>query len=153
MKRKWINISIAIASIIVVAGLGSLFVNLGIDWFNALVKPSEWIPNFVIPIVWTVIYLAFAVILFLWLSKDQIDTTTLVYLIINGVLNILWCLVFFALNQLFIGNIIIIINAIMGVVLIVKINQHNKLYSRILSIYPIWLCIATSLNLAVWILN
>ncbi len=153
MKRKWLAISIMIASIIVVAGLGSLFVNLGMDWFNSLIKPKEWIPNFVIPIVWTVVYLAFAIILFLWLSKDKIDKTTLVYLILNGIFNILWCLVFFTLNQLFLGNIVIIINAIIGVVLIVKISSYNKIYSRILSIYPIWLCIATSLNLALWILN
>ena len=63
MKNKWKSLYV-ILPIVAVAGLGTLFVNLGIDWFNALVKPSQWIPNWVIPVVWTIIYLAFLVILF-----------------------------------------------------------------------------------------
>ena len=38
-------------SIFFVAGIGSIFVNLGMEWFNTLLKPNEWIPNFVIPIM------------------------------------------------------------------------------------------------------
>ena len=55
------NLSIILtwAFILVVAVLGSIFVNLGMEWFNELFKPKEWIPNFVIPIVWTIIYVLF----------------------------------------------------------------------------------------------
>ena len=38
--------------IILVAVLGSVFVNLGMEWFNSLTTPSQWLPNFIIPIVW-----------------------------------------------------------------------------------------------------
>ena len=63
MRNKTLHIILIWVSIIIVAILGSIFVNLGMDWFNSLEKPSEWIPNIVIPIVWTIIYLTFSIIL------------------------------------------------------------------------------------------
>lgn len=139
--------------ILVVAVWGSVFVNIGMDWFNSLNKPSQWIFNPIIPIVWTVIYIAFAVILVLWTNKEALTKSTLILLIINGILNVLWCLIFFTLKQTFLGNIVIILNLIFGVAFWVNIFTKQKLYSYILAIYPIWLSIATTLNLALWIMN
>ena len=147
---NWISI---ILPIVVVAGLGSIFVNLGMIWFNALIKPSQWIPNIVIPIVWTIIYLTFAVILILWQTKYKIPGKTIVLLAVNGLLNILWCLVFFTLNLTFLGNIFIILNLVAGFWLWADIIRQKQIYGYILTIYPIWLSIATTLNLALWILN
>lgn len=147
------KIIISIIAIISVAVLGSIFVKIGMDWFNSLKKPTQWVPNVVIPIVWTIIYLAFAVINFIWLKKEDIPTSTIVLMLINAVLNVLWCLTFFALKQLLIGNIVILLNLIAGFVLIINIFKYKKIYGYILSIYPIWLSIATTLNLALWILN
>ncbi len=156
MKQFFINnykIIIICATILVVAILGSTFVNLGMDWYDSLIKPTQWIPNFVIPLVWTVLYLLFAIILSV-LSKQNLLTTKDNYLsIANAVFNILWCLIFFTLNQLLIGNIIIIINAFIGTLLLVSLSKIDKKYISLLWLYVIWLLIATSLNVALWILN
>ncbi len=147
------KIIIICLAILVVAGVGSIFVNLGMDWYAGLAKPREWIPNFVIPLVWSVIYVLFAIILSI-LSKQNLLTKKTIYLcVFNGIFNVLWCLVFFTLNQLFIGNIIIIINAFIGVLLLVSLNKIDKNYIALLWLYVIWLLVATSLNVAVWILN
>ena len=140
-------------SILFVAGIGSIFVNLGMDWFNTLLKPSEWIPNFVIPIMWTIIYVLFAIMLSIFIKNKTISNNVIILSIINGILNILWCLIFFALNQLLFGNIIIIINAFFGTLLVNEIVKNNKWYYFLSVIYPIWLYLATSLNTALWILN
>jgi len=152
-NNQVVKIIISSVFILVVAVLGSIFVNLGMDWFNQLLKPTQWIPNFVIPVVWTIIYLAFAIINFLWIRKGGIPKKVVDLMIVNGVLNVVWCLVFFTLQQLFLGNVIIIINAIFALRLIFEIAKEDAMYGLILSIYPIWLCIATSLNTALWILN
>lgn len=150
---KTSKIIIAIASVVVVAVLGTVFVNLGMDWFNGLVKPSQWIYNFVIPIMWTVIYLLTVVVLYLWISNGKLPTRITVLFIINGILNVLWCLVFFTLHLTFLGNVVIVINTIMAIVLIYQIFKYNNFYGYLLSIYPLWLCLATTLNMACWILN
>ena len=153
MKNNVLRIISIVAPIVVVAALGSLFVNLGMEWFNVLVKPSQWIPNWIIPVVWTVIYMIFAVVLLIWSNKEEIPTSTKALLIVNGVLNVLWCLVFFTLKLTFIGNIVIILNLIAGIALWINVFLYQKNYAYWVAIYPIWLSIATTLNLALWILN
>ena len=153
MKNNVLRIISVVAPIVIVAVLGSVFVNLGMDWFNELIKPNQWIPNWVIPVVWTVIYVTFAVVLLIWSSKERIPTDTKILLVANEILNILWCLVFFTFKLTFVGNIVIILNLIAGIVLWVNIFLQKKNYAYWLSIYPIWLSIATTLNLAMWILN
>lgn len=136
-----------------VAVLGSIFVNLGMPWFESLIKPSQWIPNVIIPIVWTVIYLLASIVIFLWVRNGKMPKNIAILFIINGVLNIIWCLLFFTLNLTFVGNVAIIINLVFGYYLLLEIKKENGLYFYMLAIYPIWLSIATTLNTAVWILN
>ena len=150
MKR---NIIITIVSIILVAVFGTIFAQIGMGWFEGLIKPTEWIPSFIIPIVWTIIYLLFAYVLIKWQNRRPLTKENVILLAINGVLNILWCLVFFTLNQLFLGNVVIIINALFGLRLYFEICKEDAMNGLIISIYPIWLCIATTLNVALWILN
>ena len=151
--NNFIKILIIIGSITIVAILGSIFVNLGMAWFNTLITPSQWIPNIIIPIVWTLIYATFAIMLSVWASKENIPTPIILNLIINGILNVLWCLLFFTLQLTFVGNIVIVLNLIAGIVLFIQIFKSKKIYSYFIAIYPIWLCLATTLHLALWILN
>jgi len=37
--------------------------------------------------------------------------------------------------------------------LFTQIYKYNKAYALITAIYPVWLSLATTLNLALWILN
>ncbi len=152
-KQKIISYIIIISSILFVAILGSIFVNIGMNWFNGLRKPSEFVPNILIPIVWTIIYSIFAVVLCLWVSKQELSKKMIVLLIVNGVLNILWCLIFFTLQQKLLGLVSIILLLIMAYVLVLEIKKTSKLYYYLTAIYPIWVSIATTLNLALWILN
>lgn len=147
------NIWFIIGGVVLVAGLGTLFTQLGMGWFDGLIRPKEWIPSYVIPIVWTVIYLLFIYVLIKWNSRRPLTKENVILLSINGFLNILWCLVFFTLNQLLLGNIIIIINALFALRLYFEICKEDAMNGLIISIYPIWLCIATTLNTALWILN
>lgn len=147
------NILLSFGLVLVVAGLGTLFTQLGMDWFDTLIKPSEWIPNYVIPIVWTVIYLTAGIVLFMWLQHDTMDKSLATLFIINGILNIIWCLVFFTFNSLLLGLVVILINLVFAIYLVIQIDKYRPIYARALLIYPVWLLIATGLNLAVWILN
>ena len=148
-KYIWITLT----SIIAVAGFGTLFTQLGMGWFESLQKPTEWIPSWIIPIVWTVIYGMFAYVLIKWQGRRPLTKENIILLIVNGVLNVLWCLVFFTLNQLFLGVVVIVINALFAIRLYLEICKEDAMNGFLVSIYPIWLCIATTLNLALWILN
>lgn len=151
--KKSLKITLSLVGIILVAGLGSLFVNLGMEWFNALTKPSQWIPNIVIPIVWTIIYILASIVLVLRINREEDNRAINALFIINGILNVLWCLCFFTLKLTFIGNIVIILNLVLAYLLVIHLFKERKLYGYLLSIYPLWVSIATTLNTALWILN
>lgn len=142
----------AVVGVVITAVLGSVFVNLGMGWFNGLIKPSQWIPNFVIPIVWTIIYLLVAIYMVLLSKSSKIYKDNIVLFVANGILNVLWCFVFFTLHHTFLGVVVIVINAVLGYMLYLKQEKDNWL-AKALLIYPIWLTIATLLNTAMWILN
>lgn len=152
-RNSWLKVALIVFSIVVIAILGSVFVNIGMDWFDGLNTPSQWIPNIVIPIVWTLIYLIFGIVLSVWVVKDSVPKNVIFGLILNGILNVLWCLVFFTLHLTFVGNILIVFNLIAGIILFLQIYKVKELYAIITSIYPLWLSLATTLNLALWILN
>ena len=152
LDTKW-KYFIVVISIALVAGLGSIFVNLGMDWFNTLYKPSRFVPAFVFGIVWSVIYIAFAIVICLWIKKEKLTKSTFFLLIINGVLNVLWCLLFFTLNNTILGLVTIVFNLIVGIILWINMYKHEPIYAHITSVYPIWISLATCLNLALWILN
>ena len=152
-KSQIKKIIVSTVIIVIVAVLGGIFVKLGMEWFDSLTKPTQWIPNIVIPIVWSVVYLAFAVINFFWYKREDIPNYTVCLMLIYAVLNVLWCLVFFTLKQLFLGNVVILLNLLASFVLIVNIFKYKRLYGYVLSIYLLWLGVATTLNLALWILN
>lgn len=153
MKNKTLTIILSIGAVVLVAVMGSIFVNLGMDWFDSLIKPSEWVPNIVIPIVWTIIYTAFSIYLYFAIKNDRLDKEIIALLIVNGVLNVVWCFVFFTLNSLLWGLIAIVLNLIAGCVLLIRMHKKDMFFSYVLTIYPLWLSIATCLNLACWILN
>ena len=152
-KERILDYVKVILPIALIAGLGALFVSLGSDWFDLLIKPTQWIPSVIIPVVWSVIYTTFAVVLILWIKDSKIPALTFVLLVVNGVLNVIWCLVFFTLQLTLLGNIIIVLNLIAGFWLVIEISKTNKFYALATLIYPVWLSLATTLNLAIWILN
>ena len=98
LKNKTFQIVVSFVVIALVAGVGSVFVSIGMPWFDALAKPTQWIPNVVIPIVWTIIYGLFAVINFFWIKNNGVSKTTTILMFVNAFLNLLWCLVFFTFN-------------------------------------------------------
>ena len=152
-KENIIKYGIPILSVILVALLGSIFTNMGLDWYETLARPSEWIFSSIIPIMWSIIYTLFTIYLLYLVHKDKLKKKQFILLVINGFLNVLWCLTYFTLESLLGGQIVIVINLIFSILLIKEVYKTNKVWGYILGIYSIWLSIATCLNLAIWILN
>lgn len=152
-KENIIKYGTPILGVILVALLGTIFTNMGLEWLYTLHKPSIWLKSYVIPIMWSIIYTIFTIYLLYLTKNDKLNKLQLALLILNGFFNVLWCLIFFSLENLLLGLVIIIINLIVSILLSKEIFKTNKIYGYILLIYPTWLSIATTLNLSLWILN
>ena len=147
------SILIAIG-IIIVAALGSLFTALGQSWFATLQKPAQWPPNFIFPIVWSTIYITAFFSLRSAFEQENVKALRLLILaLINGGLNILWCLAFFTLHLTLVGVVVIVLNLAAAVLYAAELYRKTPLWASASLIYPIWIAIAFALNLAVWILQ
>lgn len=152
-KENIIKYGNPILMVAIVVLLGSIFTNMGLDWLKSLNKPNEWLKDYVIPIIWGIIYSLFIIFLIYITNKEELNKPLKYLLYINGLLNIVWCLTFFTLNSILLGLILIILNLISSILLIKEIFKINKKWGYVLLLYPSWLSIATCLNLSIWILN
>ncbi len=152
MKNKTLSYFIAVAGVALTATLGGVFTNMGVDMLDTLNLPTMWIGGTVISIVWTIIYSALALYLILIIAGNMLTTKTVILAVANGVANVAWCGVFFGLGSLLGGLVLIIVNAILAVLLVLDAISKKPIYSYT-AIYPLWVIIATCLNLSIWILN
>ena len=152
-KENIIKYGNPILAVSLVVIFGTIFTNIGLDWLDTLNKPSMWLANYIIPIVWTIIYSSFTIYLICIEKHNKMNKNLLTLLILNGIFNVLWCLIFFTFKNILLGLIFILINLWLSILLKRQIFKTNKTWGYVLLIYPIWLTIATCLNLCIWILN
>jgi len=138
-------------------GIGAIFTTPAIStWYAALEKPAFTPPNAVFMPVWTTLYLLMGIAVFLiWRKGLKTEGVKPAFIIfwVQLIINILWSVVFFGLKSPFGGFIVIVLLLIAVVITIVQFFKVSRLAGGLLIPYIVWLGIATSLNVGVWILN
>ena len=133
---------------------GSYVTNLYKEpWYSAIVKPSFNPPEWVFAPVWTTLYIAMSVAIWLiWINpkrKEKILYIYFIHLLINGS----WSIFFFGLH-LILASLILIAIIIFFVIWLIKLYYPiNKLSSFLMVPYLMWLSYAFVLNLYIFILN
>lgn len=152
-KRILLNLAYAIIPVVLVAVSGFLFTSSNMEWFNSLNEPVFSPPDWLFGLVWGIIYVIYMFIIYALLNNKELDKTTLILLLINGILNIAWCAVFFGLQSLVGGLIILILHLIAAVLLSLVILKKNNVLGYLSLALLIWLIFATGLNLGLIVVN
>ena len=139
-----------------VSGLGGAVTATSVDtWYQALEKPAFNPPDWLFPIVWTILYVMIAIAGWRVWRRAPIDVTrrALAVFAVQLGLNLGWSFLFFGLQQIGIALAEI-------VVLFLAIAANAVLFWRIdrwagtlLVPYLVWVAYATVLNAALWLLN
>jgi len=153
--KNYLKLIISLAIPFVAGGLGSIFTSPNIPtWYATLTKPSFTPPNWLFGPVWTTLYILIGIALYLvWINKAE--NKKLAYAFFNGqmILNALWSIVFFGLQDIVGGLAIIILMWLLILGTIVAFYKISKTASLILIPYILWVSLATALNYALMILN
>lgn len=152
-KRILLNLAYAIIPVVLVAVSGFLFTSSNMEWFNSLNEPVFSPPDWLFGVIWGIIYVIYMFIIYSLISNKLMDKTTIILLLINGILNVAWCAVFFGLQSLVGGFIVIILHLITAILLSLCILKKNNLLGYISLALPIWLILATGLNIGLLIVN
>ena len=133
---------------------GSYVTNLYKEpWYSEIVKPTFNPPEWVFAPVWTTLYIAMSVAIWLiWINPKRIEKIIYIYfihLLINGS----WSIFFFGLHLILVSLIVIAIIIFFVVWLIKLYHPINKLSSFLMVPYLMWLSYAFVLNFYIFILN
>jgi translocator protein len=129
-------------------------------WFPTLIKPFFNPPSWLFAPVWTLLYIlmgySFAIV---WSkkvesrkSKKMIKTAMLLFAV-QLVLNALWSILFFGLQNPFLALIEILLLWLMIYETILFFNKIDNFAAKLLLPYLAWVSFATLLNGSIWYLN
>jgi len=122
-------------------------------WYSTLIKPGFNPPDYLFPLIWVILYvsMAFAVWL-IWINPKKTEKIIYIYFI-HLLVNASWSVVFFALHQIFLALVVIVIIIFLVLWLIKLYYPINKLSSFLMAPYLVWLVFAFVLNLNIFLLN
>jgi translocator protein len=152
MKKRvnWKVLVISLVIVYLVAFVGSLFTSsvTKSTWYESI-KPSITPPNYVFPIVWSILFFLIALSLyFSWISakNKEVKKKIVVVFGINFILNIFWSILYFGLKFPSYAFIEIIFLWISIVLMIYTTNKISKKAAYLLVPYLLWVSFASILN-------
>jgi benzodiazapine receptor len=125
-------------------------------WYASLDKPPFNPPNWVFGPVWTTLYTLMGIAAFLVWRKGIRNREVKIALgifVVQLVLNTLWSVVFFGLNSLAGGLVVIVVLWIAILLTIITFFRMSKVAGALLVPYILWVSFATILNFSLWQLN
>lgn len=138
-----------------VGQLGTFFMtNTSMSWYFSLQKPTWIVPNLLFPIVWTILYILMAFSAWLiWRAKKPGYHTAIAFWSIQLLLNDLWTPIFFGLQNILYGLIIIDLLWITIMVTMILFYKHSKFAAFLMLLYLLWVTYAGALNFMIWQMN
>ena len=152
--NKWIKLIVSILICQIAGIIGSIFTTPSITtWYADLQQPAFSPPNWVFGPVWITLYTLMGISLYLVWNKKNNVKIPLTLFFIQLILNSIWSIIFFGLQNPFYALIEIIILWITILLTIISFYKISKKASLLLLPYIIWVTVATTLNYYIWILN
>jgi translocator protein len=136
--------------------IGGALTRPNLEWYDTLTKPSFTPPDYVFPIVWTVLYVAMAVAAWLvWRApgKTQDKRRALISFGLQLVVGVLWSVAFFWLRNPGYGLAVIMVFLIAVVATIVLFDRLSRPAALLMVPLLLWVWFASSLNFSIWMVN
>ncbi|MBM3543557.1 MAG: tryptophan-rich sensory protein [Alphaproteobacteria bacterium] len=136
--------------------LGGMLTRPNLDWYATLNKPGFEPSNIVFTIVWPILYVMMAVSAWIaWRApgKDEDRKLAFIWFFIQLAIGVVWSYAFFSLHSPGFGVIVMMALLIAIVITIVLFDRLSRTAALLLVPYALWVCYATGLNFAFWLLN
>jgi tryptophan-rich sensory protein len=138
---------ISFGAVAATAILGSVFTSqrTNTEWYKCIKPRGITPPNFIFPIVWTVLYF----LLFLAFARSlklKFHTMSILF-VLSFILQVIWCYLYFAKKEVNKAAIIIVLLVLttLGMVFIATYKKEYHLANLIMP-YLLWISFATFLN-------
>ncbi|HRH55777.1 MAG TPA: tryptophan-rich sensory protein [Candidatus Paceibacterota bacterium] len=135
--------------------IGSVFTMSEIPtWYAGLVKPSWNPPNWVFGPVWTVLYVLMGTAAYLVYRSKKLGKWLVLWLFLaHLVVNTFWSIAFFALHEVLLALIVIVLMIGLIALLMRLYWRHSHAATWLMVPYLLWVLYATTLNAGILFLN
>ncbi|TQQ83100.1 tryptophan-rich sensory protein [Halonotius terrestris] len=156
--RPLLALVVAILTVELVGVSGALFTAQGLtEWYATLRQPALAPPNWVFGPVWTVLFALIGGALWLvWRqapSSPQAVRLAVGVFAIHFVFNLGWSAVFFGLQEIGLGLVVIVVLWLLIVTTMWTFNRVDRRAALLLVPYLLWVSFAAYLNYGFWLLN
>ncbi len=151
-----IGLMVSIALCFLAGGIGSIATTSSVNgWFAEVNKPTWNPPNWIFGPVWSTLFLMMGVSAWLvWKQAGfQNAKFELGWFAFHLLLNILWSVLFFGLQQMGWACVEIVVLWLSIAATMVLFYRHSKLAAGLLIPYLLWVSFAAFLNYTIWRLN
>lgn len=157
MKVTTLNLRRLLISLILPLAVGGLAALLSGDFgsvYAALKLPPLSPPQWIFPLVWTVLYLLMGTAAYI-ISSDRSHSTgdAMQFYYIQLALNFLWPILFFRFGLLAVGAFELALLLAVAVLTVIKFAGIDRTAAYIMIPYIIWLAFALYLNIGAAVLN
>lgn len=122
------------------------------DWYRELNKPSWTPPNWMFPVVWSMLYLLIAIAG--WFVFETVGSGGLLALwALQMLLNMAWSYLFFGRHNIFAGLVDIVLLFLVIVAFILLAFSAVPVAGILFLPYLLWVALALALNYQIWRLN
>lgn len=137
--------------LVLLAALTGMMFRPGV-WYASLNKPAWTPPNWMFPVVWTVLYVMIAIAG--WLVWSAVGFGPLLWLwFAQLVLNMAWSWIFFGRKNMALGFVDILLLMMLIIAFIIISAIVVPLASLLFMPYLAWVMLAAALNFTIWRLN
>ena len=154
LKNKFLSFSLFVLVTYSTSFIGALAtINYKEPWYSLLNKPVFNPPDWIFGPIWSSLYLMMAVSVWLyWHSKNRNINTIYIYFI-HLVFNATWSIIFFALHNMILALVVLVILITLIINLILRFRRVKMISAYLMIPYLLWCCFALVLNISLIILN
>ena len=154
LKNKFLSFSLFVLVTYSTSFIGALAtINYKEPWYSLLNKPVFNPPDWIFGPIWSSLYLMMAVSVWLyWHSKNRNINTIYIYFI-HLVFNATWSIIFFALHNMILALVVLVILIALIINLILSFRRVKMISAYLMIPYLLWCCFALILNISLIFLN
>lgn len=153
MKIQWKILIICILIPLAVGGLSALLTKNGMEAFNAANKPPLTPPNWLFPMVWSILFVLMGIASYLVYTAGVPSRAALTVYALQLVFNFFWSIFFFNMQWYLFAFVWLVVLWFLILLTTLLFRKSSKAAAYLMIPYLLWVAFAGYLNLGVYLLN
>lgn len=153
MKIQWKTLLICILIPLAVGGLSALLTRNGMEAFNLANKPPLTPPNWLFPVVWSILFVLMGIASYLVYTAGAPSQAALTVYAVQLAFNFFWSIFFFNMQWYLFSFVWLVVLWFLILLTTLLFRQSSKAAACLMIPYLLWVAFAGYLNLGVYLLN